>query len=69
MCLKRIFPNALAHSAILLGLSEKGTLLEARNFFDALTKGDLMEDIILYNIMIYLYAKVGKIGESVQLYK
>ncbi|THF94675.1 hypothetical protein TEA_015537 [Camellia sinensis var. sinensis] len=53
MCLKRIFPNAHAHSAILLGLSEKGTLLEARNFFDALTKGDLMEDIILYNIMIY----------------
>ncbi|KAL8258108.1 hypothetical protein R6Q59_030149 [Mikania micrantha] len=68
MCTKRVFPNIFTQRAILLGLCERRPLLEARMHFDMLTCSDNNQDIVLYNIMINKYAKLGMIHETMQLY-
>ncbi|KAJ0763846.1 putative tetratricopeptide-like helical domain superfamily [Helianthus annuus] len=65
---KTVFPNVFAQRAILLGLCGRGSLTEARMYFDMLTDNDGNRDIILYNIMIDKYAKLGMIDETLRLY-
>ena len=69
MCSREIFPNHFTYSAILLGLCEKRNISEAMKYFDNLITSDWVEDIVLYNIMMDGYVKVGDIAEDVQLYK
>ncbi|GKA91923.1 putative pentatricopeptide repeat-containing protein [Tanacetum coccineum] len=68
MCTKKIFPTIFAHRAVLLGLCGTRPLSEARMYFDMLSNDDGNPDIVLYNIMINKYAKLGMTHETVQLY-
>ncbi|PIA36780.1 hypothetical protein AQUCO_03200037v1 [Aquilegia coerulea] len=62
---KGIIINSYAHDAILSSLCKRGRVVEARAFFNTLTK---VSEILLYNIMIDGYAKIGQIDQAVQLF-
>ncbi|CAI9289685.1 unnamed protein product [Lactuca saligna] len=66
----RIFPNVFTHRAVLLGICGSGSVFEARKHFDMLISSDDIDiqDIVLYNIMINKYAKLGMNRESKQLF-
>ncbi|KAL6574267.1 putative ubiquitin-conjugating enzyme E2 23 [Orobanche hederae] len=66
---KRVYPSSFPHRSILLGLCEKRTTFEARCYLNTLTRSGLIHDVVLYNIMIDRYIKVGDLAEAVRLYE
>lgn len=44
-------------------------ITEARIYFDSLVMSNSVQDVVLYNIMIDGYVKLGNVGEAVQLYR
>ncbi|CAA2967812.1 Hypothetical predicted protein [Olea europaea subsp. europaea] len=67
MCLKKITTDYVQNRSTLLRLCEKGGVSEVRSYFDKVANSNLVEDIVLYNIMINKYAKLGNIGEAIRL--
>ncbi|KAG6398992.1 hypothetical protein SASPL_140464 [Salvia splendens] len=64
-----VYQNSFPHRSVLIGLCEKRTMFEARSYFNALAKGGFIHDIVLYNIMIDGYVKVGNVADAVGLYE
>ncbi|KAL4591910.1 hypothetical protein LXL04_004885 [Taraxacum kok-saghyz] len=64
MCTNKISPNVFTHRAVLLCLC----VSNARKHFDMINSNDGVQDIVLYNIMIDKYAKLGMTNESIQLF-
>ncbi|CAN6317097.1 unnamed protein product [Urochloa humidicola] len=65
---QRVMPTSLNHVSILLGLCKKGFLDVARLYLENVATKYQPTDVVLYNVVIDGYAKVGDIGNSVQLY-
>ncbi|XP_037461975.1 putative pentatricopeptide repeat-containing protein At1g13630 isoform X1 [Triticum dicoccoides] len=67
-CSQKVVPTSLNHLSILLGLCKKGLLVEARWYLENVASRYQPGDVILYNVVIDGYAKVGDIGNAVRLY-
>jgi pentatricopeptide repeat protein len=65
---QKVMPTSLNHSSILLGLCKKGLLVEARWYLEHVASRDQPGDVVLYNVVIDGYAKIGDIGNAVRLY-
>ncbi|XP_034575127.1 uncharacterized protein [Setaria viridis] len=65
---QRVMPTSLNHVSILLGLCKKGFLDVARLYLENVATKYQPTDVVLYNVVIDGYAKVGDIGNAVQLY-
>uniref|UniRef100_A0A0D9XKP1 Pentacotripeptide-repeat region of PRORP domain-containing protein n=1 Tax=Leersia perrieri TaxID=77586 RepID=A0A0D9XKP1_9ORYZ len=64
----RVMPTSLNHLSILLGLSKKGLLVEARWYLDNVAIKCQPTDVVFYNVVIDGYAKIGDIVNAVRLY-
>ncbi|RRT86068.1 hypothetical protein B296_00005298 [Ensete ventricosum] len=69
MCSKRIMANSFAHGGILSGLCKNGLVPEAKWYLENLAATGQTLNIMLYNIVIDGYAKIGDVEGSVMLYE
>ncbi|XP_078162038.1 uncharacterized protein LOC144557343 isoform X2 [Carex rostrata] len=67
MSMKNCMPNSFTHCSIIRGLTKNHMMIEARWCLDLATKLEV-RDIILYNIVIDGYAKIGDVDSAVCLY-